>query len=31
VDDAVDHRRGDDLVAEDIAPAGKRQIGRQNQ
>lgn len=31
VDDAVNHGGGDDLVAEDIAPAGEGQVGRQDQ
>ena len=31
VDDAVDHRCGDDLVAEDGAPAAERPVGRQDE
>lgn len=31
VDDAVDHRGGDDLVAEHAAPAGERQVRGQDQ
>ena len=31
VDDAVDHRGGDDLVAEDAGPGAERQVGRQDQ
>jgi hypothetical protein len=31
VDDAVDHRGGDGLVAEDAAPAAERQVGGQDQ
>jgi hypothetical protein len=31
VDDAVDHGPGDDLIAEHVAPAGKRQVRGQDQ
>ena len=31
VDDAVDHRGGDDLVAEDVSPAGEGQVAGQDQ
>jgi hypothetical protein len=31
VHDAVDHRCGDDLVAEDVAPPGEGQVRRQDQ
>jgi hypothetical protein len=31
VDDAVDHRCGDGLVAEDFAPAAERQVGGEDQ
>ena len=31
VDDSVDHRCGDGLVAEDAAPAAERQVRRQDQ
>ena len=31
VDDAVDHRGGDGLVAEDAAPAGERQVAGEDQ
>ena len=31
VNDAVDHGRGHDLVAEDIAPAGEWAVARQDQ
>ena len=31
MDDAVDHRGGDGLVAEDAAPAGERQVAGQDQ
>ena len=31
VDDAVDHGRGDDLVAEDVSPAGEGQVLGQDQ
>jgi hypothetical protein len=31
VDDAVDHRGRDDLVTEDVAPAGEGQVGGQDQ
>jgi hypothetical protein len=31
VDDPVDHGGGDDLVAEDGAPAGERQVGGQDE
>ncbi len=31
VDDAVDHRGGDGLVAEDAAPAGERQVAGQDE
>jgi len=31
VDDAVDHRGGDDLASEDIAPAGEAQVRGQDQ
>ena len=31
VHDAVDHRRGDGLVAEDVAPAGERQVAGQDE
>ena len=31
VDDAVDHRGGDGLVAEHAAPAGERQVAGQDQ
>jgi hypothetical protein len=31
VDDAVDHGRGDDLVAEHVAPAGEWQVRGQDQ
>ena len=31
VDEAVDHRRGDDVVAEDFAPAAERLVGRDDQ
>jgi hypothetical protein len=31
VDDAVDHRGGDDLVTEDVAPAGEGQVAGQDQ
>ena len=31
VDDAVDHGRGDDLIAEDVSPAGERQVRGQDQ
>jgi hypothetical protein len=31
VDDAIDHRRGRDLVAENITPAGKREVAGQDQ
>ena len=31
MDDAVDHRGGDGLVAEDAAPAGERQVRGQDQ
>jgi hypothetical protein len=30
-DDAVDHRRGDDLVAEYAGPARKRQVAGENE
>jgi hypothetical protein len=31
VDDAVDHRGGDGLVAEDAAPAAERQVAGQDE
>jgi hypothetical protein len=31
VDDAVDHRGGDGLVAEDAAPAAERQVAGEDQ
>jgi hypothetical protein len=31
VNDAVDHRGSDDLVAEHVAPAGERQVAGQDQ
>jgi hypothetical protein len=31
VDDAVDHRRGDDWAAEYAGPAGKRQVAGENE
>lgn len=31
VDDAVDHRRGDDLITEYVSPAGEGQVRGQNQ
>jgi hypothetical protein len=31
VHDPVDHRCGDDLVTEDVAPTGERQVGGQDQ
>ena len=31
VDDAVDHRRSDDLVTENVAPAGEGQVAGQDQ
>ena len=30
VDDSVDHGRGDGQVSEDVAPAGKREVRRQD-
>jgi hypothetical protein len=30
VNDAVDHGRGHDLVAEDVSPAGERQVAGQD-
>ena len=30
VDDAIDHRGGDGLVAEDAAPAAEGQVGRED-
>ena len=30
VDDSVDHRRGDGGLAEDLSPAGERQVGGQD-
>lgn len=31
VDDTVDHRGGDDLVSEDVSPAGEGQVAGQDQ
>ncbi len=31
VDDAIDHRRGDDLVTEHVAPASEGQVAGQDQ
>ena len=31
MDDAVDHRGGDDLVSEDVSPAGEGQVAGQDQ
>jgi hypothetical protein len=30
VDDAVDHRGGDDVIAEHISPAGERQVAAED-